>query len=238
MATVTKIPLYNNHSRYSMAGTTTTWMEDMAEMFRTYLKGDPVYVEIKDDPKRVGSIGRLKFTKDEIQDLLHGGYDSNRWHSYGGTKRQTIEPLPENVDPLAFARINIPITVVWDDRNNKVTSRSAWSINWLKGHEGGTVWHYGLPEVPQVEAKDKLGRTLAVGDFISYILYQFDGDGAAGIYYGKVTKIEKDGSVYARNIKLKSDDRQDEKRIKENGLIVIMTKDIMDQLMMAKLSAF
>ena len=80
-------------------------------------------------------------------------------------------------------------------------------------------------------------KPIKKGDFISYVLYHFDnGRNGAGIYYGKVTKIEGDGTVHAKNIKLKDDDRVAEMRIKDNSLIVIMTKDLMDKLMLARLS--
>jgi len=211
--------------------------QNLADMLKLYLSGEPVYIELSAEPMRVGAIARLKLEDDVIQDLLHGEVDRHRWYGSRTAVRQRIEPKPENVVVDKMGRININGSAVWDGRKNRVNYLSGWNMNWLKGHEGGTVWVYQKVQVPKVVAKDKLDREIKVNDFISYILYQFDGEGAAGIYYGKVTKVDDDGSVWAKNIKLKSDDKQAEKRIHHNGLIVIMTKDLMDQLMLAKLSS-
>jgi len=211
--------------------------QNLADMLKLYLSGEPVYIELSAEPMRVGAIARLKLEDDVIQDLLHGEVDRHRWYGSRTAVRQRIEPKPENVVVENMGKININGSAVWDGRKNRVNYLSGWNMNWLKGHEGGTVWVYQKVQVPKVVAKDKLDREIKVNDFISYILYQFDGEGAAGIYYGKVTKVDDDGSVWAKNIKLKSDDKQAEKRIHHNGLIVIMTKDLMDQLMLAKLSS-
>lgn len=210
--------------------------ENIAEFLKLYLSGEPVYIQITSDPKRVNAIAQFKMDDDTIQDLLHGEHDQTRWYGRRDSTRQRIEPKPENVDVEKMGKVNISGYAIWDGRKNRVNYLSAWNIMWLKGHEGGTVWSYETPAVEKVDAVDKLGREIKVGDFISYILYHFDGGGAAGIYYGKVTKITKDGNVYAKNIKLAEDDRVDEKRIKDNDLIVVMTKDLMDRLMLARLS--
>lgn len=225
-------------SWHSSAGVLQQEKENLADFLKLYLSGEPVYIQITSDPKRAKSVARFMMDDDTIQDLLHGEHDPMRWYAHRGHKstRQRIEPKPENVNVDLMGKINLHGYAIWDGRKNRVNHLSGWNIMWLKGHEGGTVWSYESPEVEKVEAVDKLGREIKVGDFISYILYHFDGDGAAGIYYGKVTKVTKDGNVYAKNIKLDDEDRVDEKRIKDNNLIVIMTKDLMDRLMMARLS--
>lgn len=213
------------------------WKTNMAEMLRMYLRGEPIYVgfDTRREPKRVGSIGRLVITN--VQDLLHGEYEYHR-KRYSQTL-EDIEEIPANVKEEHFDRIQINGHVVWDGRKNRIQF-TGWGAHWINDRkpEAGTVWAYEKPaDVPQVEARDKLDREIKVGDFISYILYHFGSSGnAAGIYYGKVTKIEKDGTVHAKNIKLKDDDLVAEKRIKDNSLIVIMSKDLMDKLMMARLS--
>lgn len=213
------------------------WKTNMAEMLRKYLSGEPIYVgfDTKREPKRAGSIGRLVISN--VQDLLHGEYEYQR-RRYS-QKLEVIEEIPSNVKEDHFDRIQINGHVVWDGRKNKIQF-TGWGAYWISDRkpEDGTVWAYEKPEdVPQVEARDKLDREIKVGDFISYILYHFgNGHNAAGIFYGKVTKIDKDGTVYAKNIKLKDDDYVAEKRIKDNSLIVIMSKDLMDKLMLARLS--
>lgn len=214
------------------------WKTNMAEMLRKYLRGETIYVGFDQnrEPKREGSIGRLVITN--VQDLLHGEYEYRRTR-YGQKTATTIEEIPANVQEGHFDHVQIIGHILWDGRKNKIQFNN-WSEIWIDDHDPktGTVWALEKPaEVPQVEAYDKLGREIKVGDFISYILYHFDNGGsAAGIYYGKVTKIEKDGTVHAKNIKLADDNVVAEKRIKDNSLIVIMTKDLMDKLMLARLS--
>lgn len=213
------------------------WSEDFAEIIKRYIAGEPIYVgfDTKYEPKRKGSVGRLVITN--IQDLLHGEseYHYNRYN--GRNTREKLAETSENVKPENLLKTRIDGHIVWEGRKNRI-QLNHWSQYIIDDHQGGTNWVYEAPVEPTVEAKDKLGRVIAVGDFISYVLYHFDnGDTAAGIYYGKVTKISKDGTVHAKNIKLKPDDAVADKRIKDNSLIVIMTKDIMDQLMLAKLSA-
>lgn len=207
---------------------------DIGDLLRHYLSGEPVFIKIANDERRTKSVARLVLDDETIQNMLHGEYD--RYRYYRSDTRARIEPIPENVDDIKASNISINGYATWDGRKNRVNGMTNWNTIWLKGHEGGTVWSYEKPEVKQELAYDKLGREIAVGDFISYILYQFQGSSAAGIYYGKVTKIDKDGTVYAKNIKLDENDRVAEKAIKENSLIVIMTKDLMDKLMLARLA--
>ena len=207
------------------------WYDDITEMYTDYFSGKPIYVEFTDNKRRTGSIGKISIQN--MQDILHGSYNYyNRWQN---SSRVPIAEKIENFDLKKAIMVNPEIKVTWDGRRNKVES-SGHDIVWLKGHTGGTVWEYGTITPPKVQAFDKLGREINVGDFISYILYHYDSRGAAGIYYGKVTKITSEGTVYAKNIKLQDSDKVDEKRIKDNHLIVIMTKDLMDRLMMARLS--
>lgn len=213
------------------------WKTNMAEMVRKYMRGETIYIGFDPtrEPKRKGSVGRLVITN--MQDLLHGDYEYRR-NRYSQTP-ELIEEIPENVKEENFDRVQIIGHILWNGRKNKIQV-STWSMFWIDDHDPtvGTVWAFEKPEdVPDTVARDKLDREIKVGDFISYILYHFDnGSSAAGIYYGKVTKIEKDGTVHAKNIKLASDDVVAEKRIKDNSLIVIMTKDLMDKLMLARLS--
>lgn len=206
------------------------WREDMADMLRHYLSGKTVYVEFKYDTYREGAIGKLKISN--VQSLLHESQSRFRY-----SNDPVVAEKPENVNADYFMNQYVYGSVTWDGRKNKVNNLSGYDLTWLKGHEGGTVWAYAKPEVPKVVALDKLGDEIQVGDFISYILYHFDNShNAAGLYFGKVTKIDKDGTVWAKNIKLKDSDQTDEKAIKDNSLIIIMSKDLMNKLMMARLA--
>jgi hypothetical protein len=208
------------------------WAKDMTLAVQNYLRGQPIYVSFDPEyePKRQGSVGRLVI--ENMQDILHG----SRHHTYySRITRAVIEGKPENVRAENLLKIIPNGHVVWDGRKNKVQSQ--WKMSILPEHQGGTVWVYETPKSAQVQALDRLGREIKVGDFISYILYHFDnGRNGAGIYYGKVTKIDLDGTVHAKNIKLKDDDQVAEKKVKDNSLVVIMSKDLMDKLMLARLS--
>lgn len=128
----------------------------------------------------------------------------------------------------------------WNKRSSKPSfSVPSDKVEYLPNYTGDTIWKFDRDRKQRVEfvaAHDRLGRLINVGDFITYILYQFDGSGAAGIYFGNVTKVDLDGSVWAKNVGLSSSDRVGEKKIKDNKLITILTDDLMRQLMLAKLS--
>jgi hypothetical protein len=224
---------------YGQSLSASVWAREMAEMVKAYIRGEPQFVEFdgSTDARRTGSIGRIVISDEEMQNILHGATEYRGYYNRGPA-RQTIEVKEENVDALKLERYNPTLKVKWDGRSNSIDA--SWGAHWLKGYDAsqGTKWVWAKPEdPPAITPKDKLGREIKKGDFISYILYHFDNShNAAGIYYGKVSKIENDGTVHAKNIKLKEDDRVDEKRIKDNSLIVIMSKDLMDKLMLARLS--
>lgn len=201
------------------------WQEEMADMVRMYIRGEPIYVRYKTDPKRIGSIGRVKQITN-INNLIAG----RSWYHTGYDKTQVIEDKvkPENMDYFSFK-------VGWDGRGNR-TSPSGYEVEWLKGYKGPTVWIYQQTLVPEVTAFDRLEREIKVGDFVCYILHHFGKEYGASTQFGTVTKISKDGNVYAKNVSLGSDEPSKEKKINDNKTIVILTKDLMDRLMMAKLA--
>lgn len=230
-----QIPIYRYHLTSNSAAEK-QWSEDFAEVLKRYIAGETIYVgfDPTEEPHRKGSVGKLTITN--VQDLLHGGseYQYNRYHSR--QPREELDLIPENVKPENMISARIEGHITWKGRKNKI--KIGWNQFIITDHDGGTEWVLVEEEPEQVVAKDRLGREIQVGDFISYVLYHFDnGHTAAGIYYGKVTKITVDGVVCAKNIKLKPTDLVADKVIKDNSLIVIMTKDLMDQLMLAKLSS-
>lgn len=211
------------------------WCEDFAEILKRYISGETIYVgfDPTKEPQRQGSVGKLTITN--IQDFLHGEseYQYTRYHY---AARKELDLIPENVKPENMTKVRIEGHVTWKGRSNKV--KAGWNQFIITDHDGETEWVLIKDEPEQIIPQDRLGRDIQVGDFISYVLYHFDnGHTAAGIYYGKVTKITKDGVVSAKNIKLKPTDLVGDKVIKDNSLIVKMTTDLMDQLMLAKLSS-
>ena len=231
-----------NISWYGHYGNT-SYRTDVMEMVRRYINGEKIFVEFdgSSDSRRTGSIGQFHISDDCLQDLMYGA--QKPYFSPWGQKppaRPHVKPDASLLKVSTFDKVPISGHVTWDKRKNKVDAGNCYSLMWLKDYDEtlGTKWVWAKPDDdPAVTPQDKLGRDIKKGDFISYVLYHFDnGYNGAGIYYGKVTKIENDGTVHAKNIKLKDDDRVAEKRIKDNSLIVIMSKDLMDKLMIARLS--
>lgn len=229
--------------RYNTNNANNSWAISMAEMVKAYIRGEKIFVQFdgKTDTRRTGAIGRLVISETCMQNYLHGSYHHRAWgYNNNVPPRDRIEPDESKITPQAMITIALDAHVEFDGRKNRVGVTNGWGADWIKGYDEskGTVWKWAKPDdPPQVIPEDKLGREIKKGDFISYVLYHFDNDrNAAGIYYGKVTKIEADGTVHAKNIKLSEDDRVAEKKIKDNSLIVIMSKDLMDKLMLARLA--
>lgn len=173
-------------------------------------RGDAVYLKVTDPRhKHFGSIARVT----ERQE-----YGYNDW-----TKNEAAW-----------------LTLGWDKRKNAINEFSYGSVRWLKDYQGPTVYDYDRTrgmEPPRTEAlKDRTGREIKVGDFCCYILHHFQTSGA-GIYFGTVTKFSKNGNTaYVKNIKIEADDIVEEKRVTYSENIVVLTKDLLDRMMMARLS--
>ena len=204
--------------------------EHLAYRYFEYVK-EPIFVRFVDPCNpRFGSIARLKTRPN---------------NNYGYSYYSNIKPHTPAEQAKQAANLAIQKTIYtelnWDKRNSKPGFNTYSDfVEYLPGYTGDTVWKFDRERAKRIHAKpayDRLDREIQVGDFCTYILYQFDGRGAAGIYFGNVTKIDKDGQVYCKNVSLKSGERVAEKPIKDNNLITILTDDLMRQLMLAKLSA-
>lgn len=127
------------------------------------------------------------------------------------------------------------IYVSWEGRHNKIR---VWpgEIEILEEYEGPSVWKWEKPEPPAADAKDRTGRTIKKGDFITFVLHHHVNYGTT-IHFGTVTKVTRDGQVWAKNIKVDDKETVAEKRIKHNENIVVLTKDLLDILMVKKLAS-
>ena len=198
--------------------------ETLGRLYYGYNKGD-VYVRFVDPTHaRFGSIARIT-------------QFSYYWHG-SPSKPNTLQ---QDATVRQFSTYqNFSGELHWAGRSSKPSFYSRDEhVEWLPDYKGDTVWKFDRERNQRVKyepALDKLGREIKVGDFCAYILYQFEGRNAAGIYFGNVTKVEPDGQVWCRNVKLDSNGRQAEMAVKDNSLITILTDDLMRQLMMAKLS--
>ena len=205
---------------------TSDWERLAAEWLDNQANRKPIYVRFVDPcSARFGSIAKI----------VHHSYSS--WSNFS---RNTVAQTQSAILNLARNKL-ISGELRFSKRNSKPSFYSRGEcVEWLPNYTGDTVWQYDRERAQRVVAKpayDKLNREIQVGDFCTYILYQFDGAGAAGIYFGNVTRIDKDGQVFCKNVSLKPNDKVAEKAIKDNKLITILTDDLMKQLMLAKLSS-
>lgn len=245
---MTPIPLRNS----GISGRRITEGE-LQSMWETLLRGETIYIEyttpVYQDHHRKGSIGKMVFSPREdspkfldytnpiqwttdrdqfVEDFYLGKVDINTLRRKWGPRGML--PLPH-------------FLLTFDGRRNKLKPPID-GMSWLKDYAGPTKWVDTTPpkkKLPPKIVKDRLGRELSVGDFVSYILYHHTVSGA-GIYFGTITKITDAGGVWAKNINLGVKNPYGipevaEKQIKDPSQIVIMTKDLMDQLVLAKLSS-
>jgi hypothetical protein len=202
---------------------------DWRELSRKYAEVDHEHVYVRfvnPSSERFGSIARLHPTI----------FNMNSYGSSWASKPLDRQKIADSI----FRDRRFSCELRWNGRSSKP---GFWTggdqVEFLPGYTGETVWLYDKERKSRVKQKialDKLGREINIGDFCTYILYQFDGAGAAGIYFGNVTKIEPDGSIWCKNVKLTTRDRCEDKKVKDNSLVTILTDDLMRQLMMAKLS--
>jgi len=183
-----------------------------------------IYVRfVNPNNKRFGSIARL-YKNNSGYTPYYSNYippQSTVMHSWNNSKS-----ISNRIE--WDGRTNHPYLYTWED-----------DVEWLPNYSGPTVWAYDKERSKRVDQKiayDRLGREIEVGQFCCYILYKFDGPGAANIYFGTVTEIEPNGDVHCTNVTLSSKEKSDKRKVKDSKLITILTDDLMRQLMMAKLS--
>lgn len=190
----------------------------LAEKFKT---GEKIYVKFTEyaDERRTGSIAYL--TNFSIREEVPYSYYSRFSPTSPSTKTRPS--------------IDYTMYVGWEGRRAQL---AVWThdIEILEDYTGPSIWKWEKPVGPLVVAEDRMGREIKKGDFITYILYHHDTMGA-GIYFGTVTKVDRDGTVWAKNVKAADDETVKEKRVKYNSDVVILTKDLLDRLMMLKLSS-
>jgi hypothetical protein len=218
------------------------------EMWEILLRGDPVYLEYDcpagwPDAMRNGTIGKVTFDPKENASAFIS-YNYSITSTWEDQVDQFVEDfhlgkytLADLIKHRAHGSWGPPNFVVkFDDRRNAL--KPNWThLLWLKDYKGPTIWKNATPlkkKQPPKKVYDRLGREINVGDFANYILYHYTVTGA-GSYFGAITKITDSGKVFAKNIKLGSKDRSEDKQIKDPSQITIMTKDLMDQLVLAKL---
>jgi hypothetical protein len=197
------------------------WTVDVKQFLNDIIIGNPVYIKYKSD----NSAGR----GDSIARVI-GFCDS-----------ETLEYVKLNITDYLehYHRLSyLSLMVKFDDRKNKLKPKID-DITWLKGYSGPTHWIHNPPLIIKPELKpilDRLGREVKLGDFVSYAITRYN-TSRIDVYFGSVTKISNRNVVYCTNIKLNDNDSIFEEKIKDNSSMVLITKDLIDQLMIKRLSA-
>ena len=197
------------------------WVSDIKQFLNDIILGNPIYVKYKSN----NTAGR----GDSIA-IVTGVADSS-----------VLEHIKEHISDYYesnYTLINLSLMVKFDDRKNRLRPKVE-DIIWLKGYSGPTFWIHNPPVVIKPELKpilDRLGREIKLGDFVSYAITWYN-TSRIDVYFGSVTRISDRNVVYCTNIKLNDNDPIVEERIKDNSSMVLITKDLIDQLMIKRLSA-
>jgi hypothetical protein len=197
----------------------------IAELRRLDNIGAPIYVTFNEyaDQRRQNSVGRMHEFKILTRPVRRFYSNRKQMQNHQGL-RGTYDVI------LSF------ISIKWDGRPGYYKA-SPLELVWLKDYQGPTVWKWEKPQGPLVIPRDRTGREIVVGDFLTYILYHHDSHGS-GIYFGSVTKIDRDGTIWARNVKVNETETTVIKRIKNNSETAVLTTDLLDRIMLLKLSNF
>ncbi|MNK40158.1 hypothetical protein D3C87_587930 [compost metagenome] len=132
------------------------------------------------------------------------------------------------------------IAIDFDDgREIKAASPYSDELHWLKDYSGPTNWVFtrkAKEDTPPVVVLDRLGNELKTGDFIAYVGREPYTTGMGDLFFGFVEKISPKGVVYAKNIKLDDDDKQQTIRLGYPERATKLNKEIIDQLMIRRLT--
>lgn len=199
-----------------------------------------------------GSVKANKRHVTEIMDMLARNEPVYvQFHANQGVhrKRETGIARVHSIQSCSHY-VQARFVVCWDDRPNKVNVDYG-EVAWLKGYQGPTVWKWtvDVDDRPQVsEVKDRLGETIHVGDFVSFA---FNTSGELDLMLGKVTKITDKGDVYCLNQEIGTETKHQpawmggvahtpaikERLIRDpSKSLMVMTNDLMDRILMAKLA--
>lgn len=138
--------------------------------------------------------------------------------------------------PYRYAAIDVHF-----DKGRKSTNMSCYfdGIYWLDTYTGPVVYEFKRSVkvvTPSKPVYDRLGNTLNVGDFVAYVGRKPYTTGAGELYFGFVEKRTDGGLIYVKNIKLSDDDTQRTNRIDRPEKVTKLNKDVIDQLMLRRLT--
>lgn len=127
------------------------------------------------------------------------------------------------------------------DKGRKVKNFSLYydRMVWLKDYTGGVEYKFERTAVEKPAPKivlDRLGNELNAGDFICYVGRSAYSTAMGDIFFGFVERKTDGGTLFVKNIKLDDKDKQRESRITSPDRVTKLNKDVIDQLMLRRLT--
>lgn len=196
------------------------YIDAYLEFLKDIEDGKDVYVEYRNSAGRDGSIAKV-YEVENPSRILSGSI--------------ALKDVTSSI--YSFQR-NIKFKVKFDDRKNRILATPYNSV-WLQGYSGPTVWNYTKP-IPKSTYKkkallDRFGCELKEGDFVCFA-YSIT-KRKAMTAYGHISKISATNTCYVKNIKLNDKESVREYQILDNSSLILMTEDLMDKIMIARLSS-
>jgi hypothetical protein len=190
----------------------------------------PSYYEDFTEHNRVAAMIQTRITSgDPIYVRFH---DSRRQGSIGLLKNITVNKITFRTDVYYFNDIEIE----WTGRSNKVKPHSS-EIEILEHYAGPTVWAWEQTVKSPVvipTIKDHLDAEVAIDDFVSFVSRKY---GRVKLHFGNVTRVTESGRVWVKTLKLRDQDTAaQEVKVHDTDTIVKIGKDLMDRLILARMS--
>lgn len=107
----------------------------------------------------------------------------------------------------------------------------------VSGHDGRT--HFVRDEDYTVTHTDMMGKTLEIGQVIMFHR-TVEGCGQVELVLGTIKRVEKNGTLYAKLFKAARSSELPDSLVKVGvpASTMVMTKDVMNDILMAKMTAF
>lgn len=200
-------------------------MTNLRDIRKKLDNGEKLYVEYTSDAPqgRGGTIARIKkIVEDNTKEIsdAYANKGTRSYHIYCGAN--------------SIAKFEVE----FDDRKNKLRANSN-TVNILTDYSGPTVWVHNPPPPSENSRKkpllDRFGREIKLGDLVCFA-YPLSRS-QAKTAFGNVINISKTNTCYVKNLKLADNEHVSEYQIRDNSCLILMTDDLMDQLLLARLSS-
>ena len=194
------------------------------ELLVRLLAGEELYLRNDEQTyKEEQLVGRWQGSIGKLASL---GCSYNRGESY--KKITSVKDMPSFNWTMAKLKFTVGTSTVTKAFFLK-------DLIWVMNHTGPTLLcDYDDPRSVK-PIMDRLGTKIKVGDFCSFVARN-PSTNKLQTYFGKVTKIDKSGLIWCENIKLNDSDVIKERKVSDNSNIVVITNDLMDRIMIHRLS--